>query len=195
MGTIAELHPMFHLGALVSVVALAMRGQLQLRIALLISFVLYIADNYFGSAEPAWPYMIWNGLFFFINLYVLVEIVLDRTTFGLTEEEKEIFGAFLSLSPGQFRKLIRIGRWRKAEETRLITTEGDVPRYLFYVYEGAVEIIKAGRPIMIELPTFIGEVSFLRGGRLLPPWRPPPAPATSNGRRPSCAGISTSTIH
>ena len=163
MGSIAELHPMFHLGALASVIALALRGQFQLRILLLISFLLYVADDYFGTAEPAWPSLIWNGLFFLINLYVLVEIILDRTTFGLSPEEKEIFGGFLSLSPGEFRKLIRIGRLRVAEETKLITTEGVVPGSLFYVHEGAIEIIKAGRTIPIEPPTFIGEVAFLRG--------------------------------
>ena len=159
----AALHPLYHLGALISVVALAMRGQLQLRLALLLSFVLYIVDEYFGSAGPDWPYIVWNGLFFFINLYVLVEIILDRTTFGLSDEQKAIFGAFLSLSPGQFRTLIRMGQCRVAEETRLITTEDIVPDSLFYVYEGMIEIVKAGRPIMIEPPTFIGEVAFLRG--------------------------------
>ncbi len=164
MGSIeAYYHPLFHIGALASVAALAMRGQLQLRILLLVGLILYIADNYFGSQDHAWPYLVWNALFLIMNLFVLVEIVLDRTTFGLSAEEKEIFESFLSLSPGEFRKLIRIGQQRTASEERLITTEGIVPASLFYVHAGTIEIIKAGRTITIEPPTFIGEIAFLRG--------------------------------
>ncbi len=163
MGTFATLHPLYHLGALISVTALALRGQLQLRLVLLLSFVFYSADDYFGYVDHAWQYQLWNGLFFCINLYVLTEIILDRTTFGLTREEKGVLSGFLSLTPGEFRKLIRIGQWRSAEDSRLVTTEGIVPTSLFYIHRGTIEVLKAGRSITLEPPTFIGEVAFLRG--------------------------------
>lgn len=164
MEAMADLHPIFHVGALASVIALAMRSQLLLRVLLLLSLVLYIADNYFGSPEPAWPYMIWNVVFLLINLYVLFELLLDRTTFGLTDKEREVFGGFLSLSPGEFRRLIRIGEWRVADGHATLTVEGIAPTSLFYVYEGAIEIMKASRSTYVEPPAFIGEVAFVRGG-------------------------------
>ncbi len=163
MEPIASSHWPFHLGALISVFALALRGQFRLRVVLLLSFVLYSADDWFDYDDHAWPSLIWNILFFCINLYVLVEIILDRSTFGLSEEEKKVLGGLISLSPGQFRKLIRLGQWRHADEARLITTEGIVPTSLFYIHQGTVEIMKGGRTILADPPTFIGEVAFLRG--------------------------------
>jgi hypothetical protein len=163
MNAIAGLHPLFHLGSLVSVIAVALRGQLPLRLVLLLSYVLFILDNTLGTQQPEWPYLVWNVLFLVINLYVLIEIVLDRTTFGLTHEEKEVFGTLISLSPGEFRRLSRLADWHVAREPTPITVEGVVPSSLFYVYHGDIEVVKGGRSISVGTGSFIGEIAFLRG--------------------------------
>ena len=163
MHNFTGLHPLFHLGALASVIAVAMRGQLQLRVVLLVSYLLYILDNVVGTQQPEWAYLFWNALFFAINLYVLADIILDRTTFGLSSEEREVLANLFSLSPGQFRRLNRIARWRVADDSTLITVEGVVPGSLFYIYDGDIEVTKGDRSIMVAAGSFIGEIAFLRG--------------------------------
>ena len=163
MHAIAGLHPLFHLGSLASVIAVAMRGQLPLRLVLLLSYILFILDNTLGTQQPEWPYLIWNALFLLINFYVLVEIILDRTTFGLSHEEKEVFGTLISLSPGEFRRLSRLAQWHVAKQPTSITVEGVVPACLYYVYDGAIEVVKGGRAISVGTGSFIGEIAFLRG--------------------------------
>ena len=163
MYAIAGLHPLFHLGSLFSVIAVAMRGQLPLRVVLLFSYILFILDNTLGTQQPEWPYLVWNVLFLAINLYVLFELVLDRTTFGLSHEEKEVFGSLISLSPGEFRRLSRLASWHIARDTTPITVEGVVPASLYYVYHGDIEVVKGGRSISVGTGSFIGEIAFLRG--------------------------------
>ena len=163
MHTISGFHPLFHLAAVASVVALALRGEFYLRVVLLGAYMLYISDNEFGGAQPDWSNLFWNCLFFLINLYAMGRIIVDRTTFGLNPEEREVFETLISLTPGQFRHLSRIADWRVAEERRLITTEGVLPTSLFYVYKGTAEVLKGGRSIVLDPGTFIGEIAFLRG--------------------------------
>lgn len=161
--TISGLHPLFHLAAVSSVIALALRGELYLRVVLLGAYLLYISDNAIGGPQPDWSNLFWNSLFFLINFYAMGRIVADRTTFGLNPEERQVFETLISLTPGQFRHLSRIADWRVAEETRLITTEGVVPDSLFYVYKGTIEVLKGERSITLDPGTFIGEIAFLRG--------------------------------
>ena len=163
MTALAGFHPLYHLGAFVSVIALALRGQLALRVVLLASLFLYIADEYFNAATPEWPYIFWNALFAVINAIVIVELILDRTTYGFDAAEKELYADFVTLTPGEFRKLLRLAERRTASGTETLTTEGERPDHLFYVLDGEVEILKGGRHIQVEPPTFIGEIAFLRG--------------------------------
>ncbi|HEX4766608.1 MAG TPA: cyclic nucleotide-binding domain-containing protein [Lichenihabitans sp.] len=163
MVALAPLHPLYHLGAAISVVALAMRGQLQLRIVLLASLFLYVADEYFNAATPEWPYIFWNLLFAAINVIVIVELILDRTTFGLKPEEKDLYKAFQTLTPGEFRRLLRLAERETSTASETLTTEGVRPDHLFYVLDGEVEILKGDRRIQVQPPTFIGEIAFLRG--------------------------------
>ena len=50
-----------------------------------------------------------------------------------------------------------------APDTTSITVEGVVPHSLYYVYDGAIEVVKGGRPISVGTGSFIGEIAFLRG--------------------------------
>lgn len=164
MSSLAAYHPLFHIGAAVSVVALAMRGQLQLRIVLLASLLLYIADEYFYFSSPAWPYIAWNALFVVINAYVTVELLLDRTTIGLSSDKRALYAAFPNLTPGEFRRLLRLAESVETVGVETLTREGEAPAFLYYVIDGTLEIMKGGRRIEVQTPTFIGEIAFRRGG-------------------------------
>ena len=91
-----------------------------------------------------------------------MELVLDRTHIGLTEEDERLFQAWGSLTPGEFRKLIRLGQWSTTNEPRVLTAEGVTPDSLFFVLEGDLHLLKSGRDITLHAPAFIGEVAFIQ---------------------------------
>jgi 3-phosphoglycerate kinase len=51
-------------------------------------------------------------------------VILERTTLAMSDREKRLFGAFDTLSPGQFRKLKRLGQFHTATERMEILKEG-----------------------------------------------------------------------
>jgi CRP-like cAMP-binding protein len=150
-----------NLASLISVAALALKDQIKLRAVLLVSILSSVASHVVGRAGPQWNDLFWNGVQVTINVVVLVQLILSRTHIGLTAEQEELFKAFHSLTPGEFRGLVRLASWETAAETRVLTTEGEQPEDLFYVLRGAVEIEKSGRVFQIEPRAFIGEVAFL----------------------------------
>jgi hypothetical protein len=150
-----------HLAALIAVVALALRDQLKLRSVLLVSIALTAVYNYALLREPSWKDLFWNAVTFTMNLVVLIQIILDRTHIGLSQEEDELFSAFQMLTPGEFRAIVKLATWRTAEADVIITQEGVVPDHLYYILRGGVLVSKGGRDIKIGARTFIGEVAFL----------------------------------
>jgi CRP-like cAMP-binding protein len=72
-----------------------------------------------------------------------------------------LFASLDSITPGEFRALLKVGAWKTAETRSEITVEGVVPQHLFYVLDGHINIEKAGRQMAIGPKTFIGEVAFL----------------------------------
>jgi hypothetical protein len=148
--------------AIVGVAALAFRDQLKLRLLLMVSTALTILTVLI-SQPLLWDSLFWGVVTLLINLWVTVQIVLDRTHIGLTDDEEQLFSAFGSLTPGEFRRLLRLAHWRTAEIPTVLTREGSVPDRLYYVLEGEIEILKGGSRGVIAPRTFIGEIAFIRG--------------------------------
>jgi hypothetical protein len=150
-----------HIGGLISFTALALKDQLKLRSVLLVSIIFAMLFHMQGEHGPSWQELLWNTVEFSINGIVLTQLVLDRTHIGLSGEAEELFNALKFLSPGEFRTLLKLGRWETAENMQVVTTEGVEPKDLFYILKGRVHIEKGGREFTIEPRTFIGEVAFL----------------------------------
>ncbi len=151
----------FHMGAVLSFVALAFRDQLKLRTVLLFSILMDLIYHLSEDHGPAWAEVFWNVVIFAINLKVLVEITLDRTHIGLSAEQEELFSALGALTPGQFRSLMKLGTLKTAEVETVITTEGVVPESLFYVLQGGIDLHKGSRTFATLTKTFIGEIAYL----------------------------------
>lgn len=150
-----------HAAAFLSVTAVIFKDQLNLRVALLVSILLSTAYHLFKIPEPAWQEVFWNVVTFIIGLGMAVRVLLDRTHFGLSDIEEQLFAAFAALSPGEFRRLVRAGRWRRAEGGAILTREGEPLDRLFYVLEGEVRVRKGEREFVTPAQTFIGEIAFL----------------------------------
>ena len=151
-----------HFASLIGVAALAFRNQLQLRSVLLVSIAANIVDHMFIRDGANLNSLFWDVIALGTNVYVLIGLVLDRTHIGLTDEEEVLFEAWGSLTPGEFRNLLRLGRWRTATEPETLTHEGVVPDRLFYVLKGDLHLLKGARDITLSAPAFIGEVAFVK---------------------------------
>ena len=151
-----------HFAALIGVVALALRSQLQLRAVLLASIGLNMVDHLFMRGGANVNFLLWDVVALTTNIWVLIELVLDRTHIGLTDEDERLFQAWGSLTPGEFRKLLRLGQWRTAIEAHVLTAEDAVPDSLFFVLSGDLHLLKSGRDITLDAPAFIGEVAFIQ---------------------------------
>jgi len=150
-----------HAAALLSFAALAFRDQLKLRAVLLVSITLDFVYHLSKAPGPAWQEVFWNVVTFAITLKVLAQIVLDRTHLGLGAEDEELFAALGSLTPGEYRELVKVATWKTAEEPTVLATEGSDLHTLFYVLRGEITIDKAERSFIVCPKTFIGEVAFL----------------------------------
>lgn len=150
-----------HAAGLISVGALALKNQLKLRALLLVGITVSCFSHFIGLKQPSWPDLFWNAVSFSINVFVLVELLLDRTHIGLSREQEKLFSAFRVLTPGEFRALEGLAEWKTAHEGEALTTEGVVPEDLFYVLDGSVQILKGDRTFSIRPRVFIGEVAYL----------------------------------
>ena len=151
-----------HASGFLAFVALTLRDQLKLRFVLLLSTTLAVVYGFELRPPAAWEDLIWNDVAFFVNLWVLTRLFLDRTHLGLSAEEERLFTAFGSLSPGQFRQLLKLASWHTAEGECTLTREGVLPDHLFYVLDGSIRIAKGDRRTPVDARTFIGEIAFLR---------------------------------
>ena len=154
---------LIYLGAALLLIAYGIRDELRLRVMIVVSTVVYIAYYYAVDGGPLWEAIITSVLMILINLWVLGQIILERTTFSMTPDEKRLFDGFETLTPGQFRRIARIAKWRIADdpEGTVLTREDQPSDSLFYVFEGIISVEKRGRQFRLPEGNFVGEVAFV----------------------------------
>ena len=115
---------------------------------------------------PLWDAVLTGFLMIAVNLWVLSQVLMDRTTFRLSADEKRLFAMLGSLTPGQFRKLMRIATWSRPDtEAPLLLTQEDQPSdRLFFVVDGEVSIGKQEQMFPLPAGHFVGEIAYVRGG-------------------------------
>ena len=98
-----------------------------------------------------------------VNIYVLIQVLLDRTTFRLNVEQKRLFGAFKTLTSGQFRRLLKIAEW-KVGDGEVLTRQGEPTTALYYIFDGAIAVEKGENKFRLPEGNFVGEVAYVLGG-------------------------------
>jgi CRP-like cAMP-binding protein len=96
-----------------------------------------------------------------INLVLIFIIVRERTLFNMDSEEASLFKAFSTLTPGQFRKMMRLGIWKTASSETVLTREGERCDHLYYVVAGEMKAEKQDRQFELDPDKFIGEIAFV----------------------------------
>ena len=148
-----------HVAALAQVAGFMIIDQLRLRLLMLIGTGLYIT-YYMTLDPPLWTAMFWSVVMAATNTWVIVRLVLDRSTYNLSEENLKLYKVFDAMTPGEFRRLLKIATWRDGHDQTRLTREGEAVQSLYYVMQGPVEIDKQGDRFSIEGNAFIGEVAF-----------------------------------
>ncbi len=146
------------MASLLYVIAFLVRDQLMLRILVLIATLLYIGYYYFVPEIPLWDAIFWSLVLGAANLYVTVRILLQRTTFNMTGAEKRLCDRFDTMTPGEFRRMLKIAHWDHREA--ILTQENEPVDRLYYVLNGTVDVEKQGRSFALEAGVFIGEVAY-----------------------------------
>ncbi len=143
--------------------AYAIRDELRLRLLIVISTFIYIAYYIIVPSPPLWDAVITSLLMVGVNFWVLAQIALERTTLRLSEDEKALFDAFETLTPGQFRRVLKLAQWRRADDPdgTPLTREDEPSTSLFYIVDGIISVEKHGRQFRLPKGNFVGEVGYV----------------------------------
>ncbi|MEL6920330.1 MAG: cyclic nucleotide-binding domain-containing protein [Pseudomonadota bacterium] len=147
--------------------AMLTRREILLRVLLLAGTGCYIVYYSFAVERPLWDAIIASIAIGAGNIYVLSSIVMDRTTFGMSARDVNLYQRFPTFNPGQFRRLMRIATWHETHDPDLLCTEGQEPAKLYFVHKGAIVIERGGQQIRSEADRFVGELSFMAGSGAL----------------------------
>jgi CRP-like cAMP-binding protein len=162
MPTLSESLPhLVHVGAILYLICFLFRDQILLRSFAIASELVYVAYYFTIADEPLWSAIFWSIPTIGINLAMIALILRDRGTASFSENELKFYGKLPSIEPGEFRKLLRAGKWVTAQAETVLTQEGDRPDHLYFVLEGSIDMQKRGRKIPVEAGIFIGEIAFL----------------------------------
>jgi hypothetical protein len=152
-----------HVGAALYLAGFLFRDQLMLRGLIIAGDLVYILYFMLAPEVPLWGGVFWSAVFMIVNTWMIARIIADRTHLRLSDDDQRLFRLLDGLSPGEFRRLMKIGTWHRADGPTVLTNEGQSLGRLYYVLDGAITIDKAGHSFAIAPETFIGEVAFLTG--------------------------------
>lgn len=155
-----SLDILVHVGAFLFLLAYLVRDQILLRGLIILGTIFYII-YYFFMETPLWSALLWNSSFVVINLIMIVVIYSDRASFVMTEREKKLYQVFTTLSPGEFKKLLKIADWFDGSSEEQITTEGEIPERLYFIIDGEALITRDDKKFLVGPNVFIGELAYL----------------------------------
>ena len=135
-----------HIATAILLLGYFIRDEFWLRMMIIAATAVFNLYYWLVPDPPLWDSVIGGFLMIAVNLFVLAQVVLDRTTFRLSETEKRLFSAFETLSPGQFRRVLKLAQWREAGGEEL-TRQGEAAGSLYYVFDGLIEGAIFGPPI------------------------------------------------
>jgi hypothetical protein len=151
-----------HIAAALYLVGFLFRGQIMLRAFVIAGDLVYISYFYFAPDVPLWGGAFWSAVFMVVNVTMIARVLADRTAFRMSGEERRLFDLLGTLSPGEFRRLIKLGYWQTASEATVLAEENQHLDKLYYVLDGDIAVQKSGSaPRLIGPHAFIGEVAFL----------------------------------
>ena len=156
---------LLNLGALLYFIGFLVRDELILRMLIFAGTILYLTYYLLFPSGPLWNAFVTSSILGLANLWVLGKIVFERTTLALSDNEKRLYECFNTLTPGQFRILMKHAKWHfVGEKTKVCTQDQSADRF-FYILDGAINIEKNDKLFLLEPKSFLGEVAFILNGK------------------------------
>jgi CRP-like cAMP-binding protein len=163
MDLLTVLSPyLIHLGALCYLVCFLFRDQLKLRIFAVLGDIIYTGFYFVAADQPLWSAIVYSTLNIIINFVMMSMILNDRRQTTLGDNDLRLYQSFPGMTPGDFRRLTRMGKWHRADASEILTEEGKPPERLYYVLEGSMELRKGDRNSILPAGIFIGEIAYLK---------------------------------
>jgi CRP-like cAMP-binding protein len=128
---------------------------------LVVPYFLYFRET------PLWISIFWISIYTIINLVMLFIIYIESRPIPLSDLEQKIYDlTFKSLEPRVFKELIDHGSLEELQpKVNLVTRDSELDS-LMLVVEGEAEVVlKHGEHLIIPTGGFIGEQSFITGGK------------------------------
>lgn len=150
-----------HAAAALQLIGFLFRDQIVLRAFIIFGSIVYILYYLLAPSVPLWGAMFWSAVFVGVNVVMIARIAADRTHFAISEDERRLFVTLGTLTPGEFRRFMRAGKWQTADSETILTEESKSLSHLYYVFDGKAFGSKGANRFAIEPPVFIGEVAFL----------------------------------
>jgi hypothetical protein len=139
------------------------RDELWWRMLMLIASGFYLIYYFFVVDQPLWDAIITNGILGAVNLAMIGVVIRERSTLGMGAETLDLFRLFPHLSPGQFRRMMRVADRIEVKGPETLVERHEHPEHLFFVIDGPVTVDKGGELNQIAARTFIAEIAYLTG--------------------------------
>lgn len=139
---------------------------LHLRILSIIAAIPAFAYFYLVISGPLWVNMFWTFMTICINIIQIVILIYDRREIEFSNEyEKKIYHTiFYKFVPGDFRKLLRVGKFITVQKGQLITEFGRKVNHISIIVKGIAAVkIKNELIAYCKEGNFVGEISFISG--------------------------------
>lgn len=151
------------LAAVLMLIAFTFHNQMWFRAFAILGSLTFILCCFLMSVTPLWLAVISAVAIIAVNIYMIWKIISDGRMFKLSAEEMMLFARLPGLTPGQFKQLLGIAEWHNPKVPMQLTKLGEMPKALYYVLEGQVEVNRSSKRFSIGPHAFIGELAFLRG--------------------------------
>lgn len=151
------------LGLVLKVSGFLVRDELLLRVLVALG-TLFDILFYYVQSPTIWGSVLTNTIMVSVNLSLITIIFLERSTWFMSAKEKRAFENFKTLSPGQFRRVIRKARWRVAPHETVLLHEGVRSERLYFLESETFRVHKQGTEYEARGPAFAGEIMLLQGG-------------------------------
>jgi len=153
-----------HMATLCYVLGLLTRNELRLRFFLMAGSGFYILYYYFIAESPLWEAIAASFLIGMASLPVIWRIFRERSTWGMSEEMLSLYKSFPTFNPGQFRRMMAVGKIIDQDTHTVLLNQGEKPAFLYLTITDGFMLTRNTQYAELGPGNFLGEISFLLGG-------------------------------
>ncbi|MEM6311319.1 MAG: cyclic nucleotide-binding domain-containing protein [Pseudomonadota bacterium] len=150
-------------GLILRAAGFIVRDELMLRVLVFTSTFFDIAF-YMLQSPSIWGAVATNSVMVGINFVMIMIIITERSSMFMSAQDRLVFQHFRTLTPGQFRRVNRMAKWRVTEGEEILLREGERSDAVFFINSDAFSVVKQGQRYDARGPAFAGEIMFLQGG-------------------------------